>query len=343
MMKISSIAIAVLLLLAGCKKEDEIITPQPDFIPPIEEIKFANTNAFYFGFGMTGSYKFSTDVVNQYKVIIDKTNSVPTSHAIQTFKYTSDYLLDELIIDGEPTSGGHKVRFKFYYTAPFRLIRIDAFEGNVLSRTYTVTHEDNAAGRKISIAPYAAQNGAALDSFSHALQVNSQNEVTGIYERMRFTTGSSSVITDSFRVFYSGENVAAIRGYQTSVTAAERDSMRINYTFSRTSNENPVLVEYLEKLYGSDLFNMLRFLQHLRLGPFTTSTSMDFLILHAQRNTSETQYTYSADIYDNGVFGGTQGSSRLRENTLDAQNRLIQAKVHGSSPTNNYTWEIIYK
>lgn len=336
-----------LLFFTSCKKESDSIEPNPDFIPPVDEIKFTNNSSFFFGFGNSGSFKFSTAISNDlFKVIINKTDYFgPTPYGTDyTFKYGNDYLLKELEILQQAQL--KTTTLKFTYSGQ-RLTSFTEWEGNTKHNTFDITNEDLPGGsRKLSIAPYVAVNGAGIDTLSHSLILDNLGKVTEVSERARSTGPFAGISTKKISVYYSNDNVISIRGYElyTDLISPRKDSIWDNFSIIRFSNnENPVLDDYLSLIYGSDFYNILTYCQRFRFDFGTVSSGSDLLILPDFRKASNDEYQYLASVYTNGVFSHSQSGNYTKENILDSKNRLIWCKVNGSTPSNYYTWEILYK
>src|SRR5690242_12877908 len=182
MKKINLILLTVLFfMLASCKKNEEVIDPDPQFLPPISELKYTNNGTFHFGFGQYGKYEFSTDVVGQYKLIIKRSENYSSVPGITTFtlKYSGDYRLQEIQTKGE-TFDRH---LYFTYDIPGRLTRMEEWENGVKYVTFTVKQEDIATGTRITIGPYAASTGTTTDSLVHILETDFGGEVQKVWQK----------------------------------------------------------------------------------------------------------------------------------------------------------------
>ena len=337
-----------LFFFTSCTKNpDEPIVIDPAMISPVKELKYINNGLFYFGFGNSGSYKFSTDVSgNQFKIILTKVeyfgNTPYTTTA--TYKYNTYNQLVEL--ERRQPTVNERVSLKFFYTN-MQLSRFEECDGNRKLNSYPIKHETTSAGRKLTVGPYtASKNGISTDTLTHSIVFDNEDRVIQLYERSRNNPPQPTMAVDNFNFSYSGNDVALKKGYNTYTDFNTRkDSSLVTVSYTRMLNENPVLYNYTRLMYGTDFYAIITFSTKLNLEKFHPSVASELFRLSSQNRSSTKSSQYVSHFYNNGVYETDFGNSSQIENTLDAEKRLIKSKSVSTTPSssNYYTWEIVYE
>lgn len=354
-MKIFFPFIILLIVLYGCQPEPPDQPPNPEntnpirvdssFISPVTEIKYYSNGSYFFEFADTGTYTFTADTIgNQFKINIllsKKNRGNPIANLVK-FIYRYDTLYRLVKIERDDFSGAPIPSIKLFYTGQ-RLIRFEEWNANTLSTTYNVSHLAVAGGRELYIAPYTTTTGPTLlDTISHQLAFNSDGKVANIKERLRRTGNASQLWNQNFTIHYSNNDVEIKEGYEVYDSygpgTPRKDSLRTGFLFTRPVNNNTLLPDYLEKIYGTDFYAILNNLNFLILH----GGGISLFLLPGQNRAAESEVQYAAVVYTNGVQSSFQSSTHTSENIFDFQNRLIKSKVN-STPPNYYTWEIKYR
>ena len=337
---------AFLFVLASCTKNPaEPVVVDPAMVPPLKELRYTNNGAYFFGFGMSGVFKFSTDVSGgQFKVIITKVESFGSSSytTTATYKYDRDNKLIEL--ERVQPSVNERVYLKFYYTGS-QLTRFEEWNKNTKIRTFNVKHEVLSSGRKLTIEPYVASNGSAMDTLTHSMWFNDQGKVVKYYQRARNNPPFPGMSTETFNVNYNGNDVSSTNGYMTYKDFnTTEDSTVLTQSYTRMLNENPVLVNYLSSLYGSDFYAILTYFNRLNMEKFSNSVGADIFRLSSQNKSSLISSKYTGKLYQHNIYSSDVGNSNLPlQNILDGMGRLIKSTRSPSSSGNYNSWEIVYE
>ena len=341
--------------LLSCQKEpaerNENVTSRPpiivdsSYIPLVKELRYQHMGTDVFDSNDSGYYRFSADTIgNEFKVVILQygyLGDVLWDSTRYTYRYDTSYHLTS--IDKKSLNYGYTSTLRFTYNND-DLTKIEEVNGNSVDETYNISRSFVNGSKKLSIMPYGV---STTDTVSHDIFYNTQEQIARIQSRTeRKGPNSSELYTSVFDYTYNGDDIISMVGYQSNNILPpgqpDQDSIRFSQLFTRNTDEDPILYELMEKLYGKELYDLLlsfNFFLHFQSGP---GGIFNLLLLKDHQKRSYEEKRITSWIYSNGVLQYLQFVNFATQVYLDSENKLVSLKWTQDVSPSYYQWQVIY-